>query len=105
MAPSAVPSIVLGGGGGSASDMAAADYPNQSIPREVSDYLADNITMPRSSLWQRARLFIEFLLVMPVSCMLYGFMPALIAQTIMPFRKYYTYVVASKPAKSQINVA
>jgi len=85
------------------ADAAAFDCPNESIPREVSDYLADNITMPRSSLWRRVSLFVEFLLVMPVSCLIYGFLPALISQTILPFRKHYTYVVASKPQKSQMN--
>jgi hypothetical protein len=61
----------------------------------------ERITMPRSSLLMRMRLFGEFLLVMPLASLFYGFLPSLISQTILLFRKHYTYVVAAKPLLSE----
>jgi hypothetical protein len=60
----------------------------------------DQITMPSSSLLRRGMLFVEFLLVMPLTSLFYGFLPSLISQTVLLFRKHYTYVVAAKPVFS-----
>lgn len=76
--------------------------PNELMPYEVSDYLNKNIRMPRSGLCDRIALFLEFLIVMPLASLIYGFLPALISQSILPFRKHYAYVVAPKPQKSQL---
>jgi hypothetical protein len=68
-----------------------------STPRHFN---IDQITMPTSSVLHRALLFVEFLLVMPLTSLLYGFIPSLISQTVLLFRKHYTYVVAAKPVFS-----
>lgn len=43
------------------------------------------------------QLFFEMIVIMPLASFLFGFLPALIAQTKLPFKRYYTFVVANKP--------
>jgi hypothetical protein len=78
--------------------MRAAELPEE----RIWHYLEGSLWQPASVRWQRVRLFFEFLLVMPVASLVFGFVPALISQTFLPFQKYYTYIVAAKPHKENV---
>lgn len=60
--------------------------------------ILQRMTMPKSSNWQRLRLLTEFIFVMPVTSLVYGFLPSIISHTILLFRTHYSYVVAPKPS-------
>lgn len=61
----------------------------------LMEYLR-KMTMPKTSRFRRLILLIEFVVVMPMTSLVYGFLPSIISQTILLYRKHYTYIVAPK---------
>jgi hypothetical protein len=76
------------------------DRLSRSQSKEIEAYnlfkYIDRMTMPTTSRFRRLILLIEFVVVMPVTSLVYGFLPSIISQTILLYRTHYTYVVAPK---------
>lgn len=71
-------------------------------PRVVVEYCKKFLTPMPPTKVTRVKQVIETLVIMPLSGLLYGFLPALKCHTMLPFKRYFKFNVSAKPTSEDV---
>ena len=89
------------------------------MPEQPFDTFGENLSPPLRSVavteytnaflipdpptnWTRAKQAFETVVIVPIAALMFGFLPELVAQSQLPFKRYFKFVPAKKPTSAAV---